>query len=71
MGCHKNITKERFPKQGENLNKEVEVCFHYDMSKCLTGIIVRDDMESPWIGIIQLEDGRYILTSECQYSIMR
>lgn len=71
MGCVKNISYESFPKQGLYVGKPVNVCFNYDTTKCLPGVIVRDDYEEPWLGIIALEDGRYVLTTECQYSIVR
>lgn len=68
MGYHKNITLNTFPKQGNWLNKKVEVCFHYDTSKPILGEIVRDDREEPFKTIIKLNDGRYVESSECQYS---
>lgn len=69
MGNVANITAESFPRQGRNAGKRVKVCFHYDTSKTILGRIVRDDAESPGVGIIALYDGRYVLTTECQYSI--
>jgi hypothetical protein len=69
MGIVKNIGFDEFPKQGKYLGKKVFVCFHYDTSKTVDGRIVRDDVEEPWIVIIALEDGRYILSTECMYSI--
>jgi len=69
MGVEKNINIDLFPKQGSWVGKKVEVCFHYDSSKCIYGTIVRDDSEEPGIGIIALDDGRYILTTECQHSL--
>jgi hypothetical protein len=68
MGAHKNITAEIFPKQGSMLNKNVKVCFHYDTSKQFDGMIIRDDVEEPFLTIIKLEDNRIVLGSECQYS---
>jgi hypothetical protein len=74
MGVVKNISITRFPKQGSFLGKKVEVCFHYDTSKTIKGIIVRDDSEEPWVTIIQLEQesgvkGPYVLATECQYAL--
>ena len=68
VGVVKNITVNQFPKQGQDLGKRVEVCFHYDDDNIIYGSIVRDDIEEPFKGIIALDDGRYILTTECQYS---
>ena len=68
MGIVNNIDYDNFPKQGDHLNKKVEVYFKYDTSKALNGIIVRDDMEEPFEIIIKLDNGRYLRASECQYS---
>jgi hypothetical protein len=68
MGCVASITKDTFPKQGEYLNQRAKVYFHYDTQTEFLGTIVRDDMESPWHTIIKLDDGRVVLTTECQYS---
>lgn len=67
MGSHSNITHEKFPKQGDLLNKPVVVCFHYDTTHTINGICVRDDREEPWMTIFKLDDGRYIRAEECQY----
>lgn len=69
MGCVKNIGFNEFPKQGQWINRRVTVCFHYDSSKEIGGVIVRDDMEEPYRGIIRLDDGRYVLMTECQYGL--
>lgn len=69
MGVHKNIGKDKFPKQGDWLNHEVSVCFNYNTSEMLNVVIVRDDNESPFTTLIQLEDGRILNATECQYSI--
>lgn len=70
MGCVNTITYDKFPKQGPNVGKRVEVCFHYDTSKIIGGYIVRDDYEEPGQTIIELDNGKYILACECQYTIM-
>lgn len=62
MGMHHNIDHEKFPKQSEGLGRKVEVCFNYDTSK-----MIGDDYEEPFHMIIKLDDGRYILATECQY----
>jgi len=68
MGCEKNISYDTFPKQSDWVGKLVKACFHYDTSKNIMGRIIRDDIEEPGVGIIQLFDGRVILMTECQYS---
>lgn len=69
MGCHKNISYDKFPDQGSLLNKEVEVCFWYDTSKLLRAKCVRDDRQEPYRALFMLEDGRIIDATECQYSL--
>ncbi len=69
MGVVENISYDRFPRQSKKyLGKEVDVCFNYNLYKTIKGVIVRDDEESPGLTIIRLEDGRYVLVTECQYS---
>lgn len=70
MGYCKNITIDSFPKQGIQLGAAVEVIFNYDVTQTILGIVVRDDMEPPWETIIRLSDNRYLLASECQYTII-
>ena len=43
MGVHSNVGIEKFPKQGRYLYTKVSVCFNYDASKRIDGIIIRDD----------------------------
>lgn len=69
MGVHKNIGFDKFPEQGAYLGRSVTVCFNYDTSKTIPGTIIRDDREEPGVGIIRLEDNRYVLMTECQYSL--
>jgi hypothetical protein len=68
MGLHKNIGINKFPKQGDQLGKRTKVCFNYDSSKQLEGTIVRDDREEPLTTLIQLDDGRVLNATECQYT---
>jgi hypothetical protein len=49
------------------LGLRTKVIFHYGGPE-LMGTIVRDDFEEPWRTIIKLDDGRYILGSECQHA---
>ena len=68
MGSVPTIDASKFPKQGRELNKTVAVCFNYDLSNQLRGVVVRDDAEEPFQTIIKLEDGRHVLATECMYS---
>ena len=67
MGVVSTIDAESFPKQGSMIGKRARVCFKYDTSKVIEGVVVRDDIEEPWRTIIALDDGRYVLGTECQY----
>lgn len=68
MGIHINIAHNLWPRQGAWLGKRVKVCFRYDTEHTIMGTVVRDDAEQPHRTIIQLDDGRYVLTTECQHS---
>ncbi len=68
MGVHPNISHDRFPRQGAWLGIRVKVCFNYDSSHLIGGTMVRDDAEEPGIAIIALDDGKYVLTTECMWS---
>lgn len=69
MGVVDSIDYESFPRQGNWVGKRVEVFFKYDTSHALLGTVVRDDREQPFIAIIRLDDGRFVLTTECQHSV--
>jgi hypothetical protein len=66
MGVHNNIDFFRFPKQDEHVR--VKVTFNYDLKNTIGGIVVRNDLEEPFQMIILLDDGRVVLSTECQYS---
>lgn len=68
MGSEVNVGADRWPKQGSFLGKRTRVCFNFDTTVVLLGTIVRDDAESPGVLIISLDDGRVVLSTECQYS---
>lgn len=70
MGCVKNISAYEFPKQSEYVNRRVQVCFNFDATRIIDGKILRDDREEPFETIIELADGRIVLGTECQYSII-
>lgn len=68
MGIVSNVDYEKFPQQGPFLNKRTKVCFRYNMENTIMGTIVRDDIDPPFLTIIHLDDGRFIMSAECQYS---
>lgn len=70
MGCSKKVGIDIFPKQGPFLHCRVRVCFNYDTSSVIEGEMVRQDMEEPYLSIIKLDDGRYIMTTECQFQLI-
>lgn len=41
----------------------------FDALLSIEGTIVRDDVEAPYHTIISLDDGRYVLTTECQHGL--
>jgi hypothetical protein len=67
MGIVENVGYDQWPRQSDYLNSLVAVCFHYDASRTITGVIVRDDREAPHQMIIKLDDGRYVLSTECMW----
>lgn len=69
MGYVDSIDVNKFPKQSEMVGNKVIVCFHYNLDMRLRGKLLRDDMEAPFVTIIKLEDGRYVLGTECMWSI--
>lgn len=67
MGSVETIAAKKWPKQGSWIGQRCNVMFHYDAREILEGTYVRDDEEEPWVTIIRLDDGRYVLTTECQH----
>ncbi|WP_260973634.1 hypothetical protein [Mycolicibacterium llatzerense] len=45
------------------------MCFDLDTEATFGGEIVRDDAEPPGVTIIRLDDGRHVLSTECQYRL--
>lgn len=68
MGIQAGISFDTFPKQGSWLGKSCDVCFNYDTTKKLRGTVVRDDRDEPHVTIIRLEDGRFVLATECMHT---
>ena len=69
MGVVQSSDYKAFPKQGNWLGKKTMVCFKYDTAHQIGGVFVRDDAEEPNLSIIRLDDGRHVLTTECQHSV--
>jgi hypothetical protein len=70
MGVKANISMSKFPRQGKWLGKWCNVCFHYDTQNVIRGQCVRDDAENPpGLTIFRLDDGRYVLATECQHTM--
>lgn len=69
MGVHPNITTEKFPRQGE-VHRFAKVCVHYDKTE-FEAICIRDDYEEPYLCVFLLSDGRVVLSTECQYRMLR
>lgn len=70
MGIAARISISEFPKQGNLLHRLVRVCFHFDTRHTIDGTIVRDDVEEPFTTIVELEDGRVVLGSECMFTTL-
>jgi len=68
MGVVNSIRHDEFPRQSTVVGDTVSVCFHYDTDHVFDGVIVRDDVAEPYLMIIKLEDGRHVLSTECQYT---
>lgn len=69
MDAESPIDFDRFPKQGDMKGRVVLVCFDCDTSRTMCGTVLREDIEEPGRMIIQLDDGRAVLSTECQYSL--
>jgi hypothetical protein len=69
MGVKTGISMDAWPEQTDWVGRRVDVCFLDDASHRIAGEIVRDDISGNRpITIIKLDDGRYVLNTECQYS---
>ncbi len=71
MGTESNITATTFPKQGPYAGVRARVSFDYDSSQIIEGTFVREDAEAPGRAIIRLDDGRHVLSTECQWQPIR
>ena len=61
----KNVAHNHWPAQSNDLFTRVRVAFRSDPTQEYDGLVIRDDMEPPHRTIIQLDDGRVVLGSEC------
>jgi len=68
MGVVKNVSHDKFPKQGSLVKADIEVCFNFNTDYTFKAVCVRDDTEQPFETLFQLEDGRVIRATECQYT---
>lgn len=68
MGVVDKIGFDSFPKQGVYKGRRVRICFNYNSAHTMMGTVIRDDAEEPGRMIIQLDDGRVVLSIECMYS---
>ena len=70
MGSVTTIAHDRWPAQSTAMppGTQLWVAFYYDFANMLRGTVVRNDTEPPYRMIIRLDDGRYIMDDECQYS---
>jgi hypothetical protein len=69
MGTVDTISHNTWPIQGRYFRKRVRVCFHYDSVHTIGGFCVRDDAAAPWQTIFKLDNGHYVLATECQYTV--
>lgn len=56
-----------YPVQTEDLGKLVDVYFQYDMEKHMDGRIVRQDKAAPYLTVIRLDNGNYVLGHEIEF----
>jgi hypothetical protein len=70
MGTIATITASTFPKQSDLRGKRVKAIFHYETTRQVEGVLLRDDVEEPFRTVIHLDDGRVVLGCECQYQPM-
>lgn len=69
MGVVAEIGYDEFPKQSRYVGMRVEVCFRFNTEQTINGTIIRDDVTEPHLTIIQLDDKRVVLGTECQYRL--
>lgn len=60
------ITADSFPPQGKLLGRKVRVVLNHK-PPVLGGTLVRQDIAYPHVEIIQLDNGRFVLGTECDW----
>lgn len=65
MGVKTGVSRFVWPEQGSCLGQRVDVMFNDDERNIIGGKVVRDDARG--VMIIKLDNGRYVLGTECQY----
>jgi hypothetical protein len=69
MGVSAFVSGTKYPEQDKNsIGKRVGVYFNYNTETKYLGTMLRYDKTEPYQCIIQLDDGRVVLATECQYS---
>lgn len=69
MGIQENVGFDEFPIQSEWLGKRCRVSFRYNTERTIGGTVVRDDRQESGLMIIKLDDGRYVMATECHYTL--
>lgn len=59
----------KVPNQSKDVGKQTKVIFNYDSTQKHEGVIIRDDIEEPFLTLIKLDAGPFIISTECQYSV--
>lgn len=68
MGVVTNVAAHIYPRQSADVGRRVRVMFNY-APPVIEGVIVRQYGVEPYRTIIALDDGRYVLATECHYSV--
>lgn len=70
MSRYKYLGNDAYPDQSpELINKKVIVMLGFDSRKPLRGTVLRADQSPPHEVVIQLDDHRIVLGSECSYKV--
>lgn len=56
-----------YPPQRPTVGCRVKVVFHFDERQIFPGVIVRDDKEEPYVMLVQIGEGQFVLGTECQW----
>lgn len=70
MSRYKYLGVDHFPKQDPALiDKKVVVMLSFNSKRPQRGRVIRADIEAPNVVVIQLDDSRIVLGSECSYKV--